>query len=105
MKEKFVVVYTTFPDMRAARQIVKALVQSRRAACGSIFKAFSIYRWQGKIERAHEYGALLKTTRRKYPAVEKYIKEAHPYDVPEIISWDIAAGQRDYLTWIRDVTG
>lgn len=102
---KYTVVYATFPDMRTARRVINGLVARQLIACGSIFKVFSIYRWQSKIERSQEYGVLIKTTRRKYRAVEKYLKEKHPYDVPEIICWDIAAGQRDYLTWIRDVTG
>ncbi|MBE0433236.1 divalent-cation tolerance protein CutA [candidate division WOR-3 bacterium] len=102
---KHTVVYTTFPDTRTARRIVNGLVARQLIACGSIFKIFSIYRWQGKIERSQEYGALIKTTRRKYRAVEKYIKEKHPYDVPEIICWDIAAGQADYLAWLSDAAG
>jgi len=105
MKEKYIVVYTTFPDIASARKIVEALIRSRHAACGNIFKLFSIYRWQGKIERNPEYGALIKTSASKYRKVEKYLKDNHPYDVPEIISWPITRGQRQYLDWIREATG
>jgi periplasmic divalent cation tolerance protein len=104
MKEKYIVVYTTFPDIATARKIVEALVRARDAACGNIFKLFSIYRWDDKIERNSEYGALIKTRASKYRQVEKYLKDNHPYDVPEIISWHIVRGQRQYLDWIHEVT-
>ncbi|UCG29386.1 MAG: divalent-cation tolerance protein CutA [candidate division WOR-3 bacterium] len=104
MKRKYIVVYTTFPNERTAKKIVDALVRSKHAACGSIFKLYSIYRWKGKLERTPEYGAFIKTRASRYHSVEKYIKDNHPYDVPEIISWDITLGQCEYLNWVYEVT-
>jgi periplasmic divalent cation tolerance protein len=105
MKQKFVVIYSTFPNMRTAREIVDGLVRTKRAACGNIFKISSIYRWKGKIEKSPEYAAFIKTRMSKYHAVQRYIKENHPYDVPEIIAWEITRGQKDYLGWLWEVTG
>lgn len=104
MKEKYIVVYTTFPDQHTAKRIINALVKHRLAACGNIFKLFSIYRWKKKVEKHPEYGALIKTRASEYLNVEKYIKDHHPYDVPEIISWHITRGQAEYLNWICSVT-
>jgi periplasmic divalent cation tolerance protein len=104
MTGKYIVVYTTFPDMRTAKKIINALVKNRLAACGNIFRLFSIYRWKENIEKNPEYGALIKTRASKYGDVEKYIKDHHPYDVPEIISWHITRGQAKYLNWIYSVT-
>ena len=37
--------------------------------------------------------------------VEAAIKEAHPYDVPEILAFEVAAGSADYLAWLsRELT-
>ena len=81
------------------------MVDAGIIACGNIFRIFSIYRWQGKTEKSPEYGALMKTTRRNYEAVEKYIKQHHPYQVPEIVAWHIERGENDYLDWISGLTG
>ncbi|MGD8979533.1 MAG: divalent-cation tolerance protein CutA [candidate division WOR-3 bacterium] len=104
MKRACLVVYSTFPNMRSAKKTVDDMVGAGIIACGNIFKIFSIYRWQGKIEKSPEYGVLMKTTRSKYRAVEKYIKKHHPYGVPEIVAWQIERGEKDYLKWIRGVT-
>ncbi len=104
MTKKYIVVYTTFPNLRTAKQIISGLVKRRLAACGNIFKLFSIYRWQSKIAKSPEYAALIKTKPNKYRAVEKYITENHPYDVPEIIAWNVDQGQKAYLQWIDSAT-
>jgi len=101
---KYLVVYTTFPDLRTAKEVITGLVSARLAACGNIFKLSSIYRWQGKVEKTPEYGVLIKTRRQKYRAVEKYIKKNHPYDVPEIVAWNIDQGEENYLDWITKTT-
>ena len=98
------VIYTTFPNMRTARKIVEDLVRTRRAACGNIFRLSSIYRWKGKIEKSPEYAAFIKTRRSKCLSVYRYIKENHPYDVPEIISWNMEQGHKDYLEWLSEAT-
>jgi len=100
MKGQYLVVYTTFPNLRSAKRMVSALVDRRLIACGNIFKLFSIYRWQGKIEKSPEYAALMKTRSCKYRAVQEYITENHPYDVPEVVAWKIARGSTAYLGWI-----
>jgi periplasmic divalent cation tolerance protein len=105
VRDKYIAVYTTFPNMRTAKKIISALVKNRLAACGNIFRLFSVYRWKEKIEKHPEYGALIKTRASKYRSVEKYIKDHHPYDVPEIISWYITYGSQEYLDWIYKVTG
>jgi periplasmic divalent cation tolerance protein len=100
MKPRSIVIYTTFPDRRTAKRIVDGLVREKMAACGNIFRIFSIYRWQGQVERTAEYGAFIKTKRTRYAAVEKYIIEQHPYEVPEIIAWAVDKGSVQYLRWI-----
>ncbi len=104
MKRKYLTVYTTFPDMRSAKKIVSGLVDRKLVACGNIFKLFSIYHWQGTTEKTPEYAALLKTKSSRYRAVEKYITDNHPYDVPEIIAWEISRGTGAYLGWVSTAT-
>ncbi len=99
-KKTSIVVYTTFPNLKIAKKIINGLIKNRTAACGNIFRLFSIYTWRGKIERSPEYGAFIKTTKRNYKRVERFIKINHPYEVPEIISWTIERGLKSYIDWI-----
>ena len=96
-----VVVLCTFPDLEQARQIGAALVERQVAACVNLLPGVeSIYRWEGKVERAGEVLALIKTTR--YPDLEAAIRELHPYEVPEILALPVAAGSEGYLKWLAD---
>jgi len=62
----------------------------------------SIYRWKGKVETAKEYLLLIKTSRRRFAAVQAEVKRLHSYDVPEIIALPIASGSPEYLKWISE---
>ncbi len=96
-------VITTFPDKETARQIGTALVQKQLAACVNIStQVDSIFQWKGKLDYEPEVLALIKTTAESYPAMEAALIELHPYDVPEVIALDIAAGSEAYLKWLGE---
>lgn len=98
------VVLCTFPDIEQARQIGAALVERQVAACVNLLPGVeSIYRWEGKIERAGEVLAIIKTTR--YPELELAIRELHSYEVPEVLALPVAAGSVDYLKWVEESCG
>ena len=102
--QEYIVIYTTFPDVKCAKMIVQGLVEQKLAACGNMFKTSSIYRWKSNIEQAGEFGVFIKTQKHLYDKVETYIRENHPYEVPEIISWSIERGLPEYLDWIGEET-
>ncbi len=96
-------IQTTTATEEDARQIARALVERRLAACVQIGGPIvSCYRWQGAIETASEWLCLVKTTRDAYPRVEQAIRELHPYAEPEIIALPIVAGSAGYLTWLDE---
>lgn len=98
-------VVTTLPDSAAGERIAVELVDKGLAACVNISAPVtSLYRWQGKIERDREVMLAIKTTDERYPAVEKAIRDSHPYDLPEVIALPITAGSSDYLAWIEECT-
>jgi len=99
-----IVVLVTCGSAAEAGKIARALVKARLAACGNIVDApvRSIYRWNGKVEAARERLLILKTSRRRFAALEQAVKKLHSYDVPEIIALPIAAGSADYLQWIAE---
>jgi periplasmic divalent cation tolerance protein len=103
---KYQVLITTCPDAALAERIADELVVNNLAACVQIIPGMkSVYRWQGRIEHAEEWLVLIKSVTRNYTEIEKKIVAMHTYTVPEIIALPVAAGWRDYLSWIDDNTG
>ena len=99
-----IVVLTTCGSQKEARRVARALVESKLAACTNIVQApvESVYRWKGKVESAQEFLLIIKTSRARFRALEKKIRQMHSYKVPEIIAIPIASGSRDYLKWLSD---
>lgn len=106
MTDKLVAMVTC-GSAKEAQRIARALVESRLAACGNLLETpvRSIYRWRGKVESAREYLLIIKTSRRRFAALEKAVRRLHSYDVPEIIALPIATGSADYLKWIGECVG
>jgi len=98
-------VLTNCPDETSANTIALAVVEARLAACVNILpRVQSIYRWQGAVESASEIPLLIKTTTDSYPALERAIRAAHPYDIPEIIALPVERGLPAYLNWVAAET-
>lgn len=98
-------VISNAPDRAKAEHIAEALVATNVAACVNILaECSSIYRWEGKIERATEVPLLIKTTAEAYPRLEAELRKLHPYAVPEIIAIPISAGLPAYLDWVQTET-
>lgn len=99
--EQILIVMTNLPNAQAAEAIASTLVEARLAACVSLLPAVqSVYRWQGKVERATEVTLLIKTTQRHYAALEAAIRAAHPYELPEVIALPVTTGLPSYLQWV-----
>ncbi len=103
MTDKLVVLVTC-RSAKEAERIARSLVAARLAACGNILRSpiRSIYRWKEKIESAREVLLIIKTSRRRFPALQATIKRLHSYEVPEIIALPIAAGSQSYLSWLAE---
>ena len=98
-------VLTNLPDVASAEKLARQLIEARAAACvNQLAPCLSIYRWQDNIETATEVPLLIKTTQAAYPRLEKLIREAHPYELPEIIAVSVTAGLPAYLDWVSDET-
>jgi periplasmic divalent cation tolerance protein len=95
------VVLTTIEKSDEGEILARLIIDSGLAACVQILPPItSMYRWEGKVEKANETLLLIKTTRVAYPALEKLIIQNHSYKVPEIISLPVEKGLKDYLDWL-----
>lgn len=98
-------VLTNLPDRAAAERLAEALVEQRLAACVNLLPPCrSVYRWKGALQRDEEHPVLAKTTTERYAELEKAIRAAHPYELPEIVAVTIERGLPEYLKWIAAET-
>jgi periplasmic divalent cation tolerance protein len=98
------VVLVTCGTLTEARRIARVVVTKRLAACVNIVlsPAESVYRWKNKVEKAREYLLFIKTTANCLASLEREVKRLHSYDVAEFIALPVAAGSREYLSWLGD---
>lgn len=100
-----VVVLITVPDEATARKIGKPLVEEELAACVNIVPGLrSIYRWEGKTCDDPELLLVVKTRRACFEALERRVRELHPYTVPEVIALPVVEGSAPYLDWLAAST-
>ncbi|MBW1601003.1 divalent-cation tolerance protein CutA [Streptomyces sp. JJ66] len=98
-------VLTTTDSAEAARALAAGAVERRVAACAQIAgPVTSVYRWEGRVHDDPEWQVLFKTTSARYPALETYLREAHSYDVPEIIATPVTEASADYARWVAGET-
>jgi periplasmic divalent cation tolerance protein len=104
---ELLLVMTSLPDEDAAKALAKRLIDAHLAACVQIQSGVqSIYRWEGRVCEEQEAILVAKTTAEQWSAISAFIKQNHPYDVPEIIAQPITHSHTDYARWvIAETTG
>ena len=98
-------ILSTCPDADTAQRLARILVEERLAACVSLLPGgVSTYRWQGRVEQATEVQLLAKTPADRRDALLARLAELHPYELPEILAVETAAGLPAYLDWVTAET-
>jgi periplasmic divalent cation tolerance protein len=100
----YCVVMTTAESEDDAKSLARRLVEQRLVACAQITPIRSVFRWEGQVDEAEECLLLLKTADEVYGALEAYLLEHHPYDLPEIVKVPVSGGSGAYLQWMTDQT-
>jgi periplasmic divalent cation tolerance protein len=94
-------VITVTAEQADAQRIAALLLDRRLAACTQIHGPLeSSYWWNDRIETAREWQVVAKTRADLYSATEAAIREAHPYDVPEILAVGIVGVSPGYRMWL-----
>ncbi|WP_408291484.1 divalent-cation tolerance protein CutA [Paraburkholderia sediminicola] len=97
-------ILTTVPDAAVAQKLAAGALAARLCACVTqLGTVQSSYHWQGAIETAQEIQLLFKTSAVRALELEQYIQAHHPYDTPEILSWQATASVA-YGQWITAET-
>ncbi|WP_144138093.1 divalent-cation tolerance protein CutA [Paraburkholderia sp. BCC1884] len=104
MSESVTLILTTVPDAATAQTLAAEALAARLCACVTELGAVqSRYHWQGAIETAEEIQLLFKTSAARAVELERYIHAHHPYDTPEVLSWQATASAA-YGQWIAAET-
>ncbi len=99
-----VLVLTTLPDREAASTLAMQAIDAQLAACVTeLGTVKSLYRWKGKVEAAEELQLLFKTSLARSDELTRFIEANHPYETPEIVSWQADASAA-YGQWITAQT-
>ncbi len=101
MKEKFIIIETTYPNLASAKKLGQTLLNKKLAACVQFLKVESSYFWQEKIENSREILVRIKSKNSLFFEIEKIIQQQHSYEIPQIFSIQINQGSSAYLNWIN----
>ena len=93
--------YITTGDQETAERLGKLAVENRLAACANISSINSIFPWENVIQHEEEFVLILKTLPIIKSDLQSLIAENHPYDVPCIMSWEVAVNE-EYGNWIME---
>lgn len=98
-------VYITVGSETEARDIGRALIDARLAACVNIHGAVqSLYRWDGAIQEDTEVVLIAKTRTSLVSALTSKVIALHSYDCPCIVSLPIVGGNPAFLDWVMEET-
>ena len=102
---EYIQVVTTTDSSDLAGRMAQSLLESRAAACVQVLGPVqSKYWWKGKIEEVEEWVCMIKARSADYDRIEALIREAHSYDVPEILALPVQQGSQRYLEWLEAET-
>jgi periplasmic divalent cation tolerance protein len=92
-------------DRDALISMIPCLLEERLIACGQILGPLqSIFFWDGSVQRAEEWLALLKCSETVVDRLIARLAELHSYEVPEILVTRVSGGHIPYLEWVAAQT-
>jgi periplasmic divalent cation tolerance protein len=100
----YVQVTTAADNRETAVELLNSAVKARLAASGQVFDPAITAFWHlGEFGNGEEWIVVLKTTAERYPELEEYLIEAHPWNNPEV-SFTPLDGSDAYLAWMSRAT-
>lgn len=98
------VVLVTIPKAKA-KVMVKVLFKKRVCACVNIINNVeSFFWWQGRLDTAKESLLIIKTKKSLFSKLKSVVKANHPYEVAEIIGFEIDKINSEYRQWLNKET-
>ncbi len=103
--QQMLLVMTTITDIDTGKLLARQIVELQLAACCNIVPGItSVYRWKDELCEDQECLLVMKTTESRYKALEQFIQQQHPYELPELIALPVTASTQEYLSWVTQQT-
>lgn len=100
METSLLIGWTTVNAEKAAEILARGMIEQGLAVCVQIDGPIrSIYKWDGAVQSGHEWRLMVKFSAMQSDRINTFIKENHPYDVPEWIVVQADQVAPDYLKW------
>ena len=96
-----IIIYSTFFNKKEAKKIVGELLKKKLVKCVNLFPIESVYYWKQKVNQGKEVAAIIKTEKKNFRKIEKFLLENHSYSEPCIIEIPIGRVTEKYLNWIK----
>jgi periplasmic divalent cation tolerance protein len=94
-------VATTLGSLDDARRLARQVLERRLAACAQIEPGInSLYWWKGELCEEVEVRLTLKTLPGQAAALEAFLAEHHPYELPQFLASPLSASAA-YAQWVR----
>ncbi len=96
-------VLSTVASAEDGERLARALLERRLAACVNVLPGVtSLYRWEGRVERSEERLLVIKTRTDRFEELRATLVDLHPYEVPEVVAFEITAAHGPYLSWLDE---
>jgi periplasmic divalent cation tolerance protein len=95
---------TTVATLQDAREITRAVLGARLAACVQMVPVDSAFLWKGELMEEAEILLLFKTRETLYDDLERAIVAVHPYETPEIVMVPAGRVLPAYSSWLEQET-
>ena len=105
MADDLLRVLTSAPDLASAQDLARSAVAAGLAGNAQVLgPVFSVFRHLGEVGEGSEFQVVLASTARAYPALERHLLDAHPWQNPEIVALPVTRAPEAYARWLRDST-
>ena len=98
MNQVLLLITTEF-NKKDAKKIAKLLLKKKLAVCVSLKDIYSIYAWEGKIEKVNEIEITIKSKPEFKKDLIVFLKKISSYDVPQII-YKKFNSESKYINWV-----
>ena len=94
----------TYPANSDCQPIAKKAIEMQLAICVQIIPAItSYYQWDGAVASDTEQLISFKCLTKQHDHLVRYIKEHHPYDIPQCITYQATDVNEDYMKWAKRI--
>lgn len=98
------ILVTTVDAEDKARDLARAALSAKLAACVQIQPIRSHYVWKGEICEEDEFLLQMKHRAEDYRALAELVRRLHSYETPEILRIDVAEADPAYASWLLEAT-